>query len=225
MTQVLDKGYVNLLGHFGDDKTVVDCARVSYLKTGTRDRIKDEKLIDFLMKNEHTSPFEMVEFRFEIKAPIFVARQWMRHRMASYNEVSARYSEMPEEFYFPTSTEVRGQGSTNKQVGDGVLALEAKVEAGGHIVRICQEAYESYSALLALGVCREQARMVLPVNLYTRFIYKVDLHNLLRFLKLRLDPHAQWEIRQYAKTIVDLMEPVVPVTLHAWRKYVFCGSE
>lgn len=217
--EVLDLGYIELLDTMGDDKTIADSARVSYASAKTRS--EDAKLIDHLVRNRHTSPLEMVEFRFEVKAPLFVARQWFRHRTANFNEISGRYSEMQAEFYIPDGDDIRGQGvGKNKQVGDGSLLREVQDYARDVIRKSSEASYLNYAFLLAGGVCREQARMVLPLNLYTRFIYKTDLHNLLHFLKLRLAPDAQEEFRVYARAILAMIEPKVPLAVGSWRKHI-----
>lgn len=238
---VLDKGFVRLVGYMVDlvdtepegfddhyehtgfrvshghtlDAQIVRAARVSYGK-GTKSFREDEKLIRYLLTHEHWSPFEMVEFKFHVKAPIFVARQWFRHRTASVNEVSARYSVVEDEYYIPEHWRLQDtknkQGSVGKLDGlTDALVTDAYTEA-------VEMAFEAYKSLLTAGVAREMARMVLPVSVYTQFYWKQDLRNLLHFLKLRLDPHAQWEIRQYAEAILQLIEPLVPVTVRAWKE-------
>ena len=214
--RVLDKGFVRLVDSMGDDSRVVQAARVSYGE-GTKTKRQDEALIDYLMRHRHTSPFEKVVFEFHVKAPIFVARQWMRHRTGSFNEVSARYSQMPEEFYEPRGW--RLQAKDNKQGSEGRLDEPLNVLATVDYRGAVKAAWKAYSALLAKGVSREMARMVLPVSLYTEFYWTVNLHNLLHFLELRLDRHAQEEIRAYAQAILELIEPVVPVSVASWRKH------
>lgn len=215
-------GFVRLVDHMGDDAAIVQAARVSY-GAGTKTAREDAKLIDYLVRNEHTTPLEMVVFKFHIKAPIFVARQWMRHRMASINEVSARYSELEDGAWRPDMDDIRGQGSKNKQVGDGELIPEKRYMAAIEIRRAADTAYKFYRDLLADGVCREQARAVLPVGTYTEWYWRVDLHNLLRFLRLRLDWHAQAEIRAYAAVVLDLITPIVPVAVASWREHIMGG--
>lgn len=215
--KVLDKGFVRLVDHMGSDAAIVQAARVSY-GAGTKTVREDARLIDYLMKNQHMSPFEMCEVKLHIKAPIFIARQWMRHRTAAVNEVSARYSVMKDEFYIPS--EVRGQGVGNKQVGDGALKPHLSIAALDVLESSSDESYRDYEALLEAGVAREQARMVLPTSLYTEFYWKIDLRNLLNFLALRLDWHAQREIRDYAEVIHDLVSPLFPVAFHSWSNHV-----
>jgi len=223
--KVLDYGHVRLVDSMGSDLSVVRSARVSYdaeWRTG-EDEGKDEKLIRYLMKNGHTSPFESVVFTFDIKCPIFIARQWHRHRTWSYNEVSARYTELPEEYYLPELDNIGVQSKDNKQVRD--KEYNHKQE---HIQRVLDEALDNsfyaYKVLLQNGCPRELARGVLPLNTYTHFFGTVDLHNLFHFIKLRIHPHAQWEIQQYAKALLELIEPVVPVSVAAFKEYQLSES-
>lgn len=219
---VLDHGFVRLVDSMGDDAAIVQAARVSY-GAGTKTAREDAALIDYLIRNDHTTPLEMVQLKFHVKAPIFVARQWMRHRMASVNEVSARYSELQDGAWRPDMDEIRGQGTRNKQVGDGELSPDKRHKASIEIRRAADTAYLSYRDLLADGVCREQARAVLPVGTYTEWFWRIDLHNLFHFLRLRLDWHAQAEIRAYAAVILDLITPIVPVAVASWREHVLGG--
>lgn len=207
------------------DLEVVRSARVSYnadWRTGD-DAGKDAKLLNYLVDNHHTSPFESMVFTFEVKAPIFVFRQWHRHRTWSYNEVSARYTEMTDEFYVPKPEHIGTQSTSNKQVRDIPDALQRNVDQWGWteecsalINESCQTAMERYKLLLSFGVPRELARGVLPVNTYSRMFATVDLHNLMRFLTLRLHPHAQWEIQQYARALLVLVRQVCPLSLQAF---------
>ncbi|MEI7488337.1 MAG: FAD-dependent thymidylate synthase, partial [Chryseobacterium sp.] len=199
----LDKGHVTILDVMprlvpDDRKTadyaIVQAARVSY-GDGTKTINEDRGLIRYLLRHKHTTPFEMIEFKFHMKMPIFIARQMVRHRTANINEYSGRYSMMKDEFYKPEIENVRQQSSVNKQ-GSGESINE--VDASNFIEKIdsiCNQSYEEYEKAIQKGVAREQARMLLPVNFYTEWYWKVDLHNLLHFLALRCDPHAQWEIR------------------------------
>lgn len=216
---VLDKGHVRLVDWMGGDSRVVSAARVSY-QEGTKTLREDESLINYLLSHEHTTPFEKVRFEFHVKVPIFIARQWMRHRMGSFNELSARYSVMKDEFYIPYPDQVRTQSEQNKQVGEGQLSNTDSVVAVEQINKASKKAYESYETLLALGVCREQARMVLPVNIYTEFYWTIDLWNLMHFLKLRLDWHAQKEIREYATVIANCVKAVAPMSYAAFNEYI-----
>lgn len=198
----------------GTDVDVVNAARVSFGKQITNLDHKDIKLINYLMQHAHTSPFEHNQLSFRVKAPIFVARQWMRHRMNSYNEISYRYVEVSDEFYIPVNW--RFQDQNNRQASHGVFqnaGLTAQYQ-----LQIAA-ALKTYHELLAAGVCREQARGILPVCIYTQFIFTCNLHSLTHFLKLRLSPGAQHEIKVYAKGMLELAEPYFPVSLEAWRRY------
>ncbi len=205
------------------DQAVVQAARVSY-GAGTKKVNEDRGLIRYLLRHEHTTPFEMVEFKFHVSMPIFVARQWIRHRTANVNEYSGRYSVMPDRFYRVEFDKVRKQSTSNRQGGEDVLntsdAEELKtaqefIEYLDHVEGL----YKKYEKLIESGVSRELARVGLPTSQFTQWYWKCDLHNILRFLKLRLDPHAQQEIRDYAQAMHDLIAPIVPVTMEAWRDY------
>lgn len=222
----LDHGHVTLLDVMPRicpegktaDFAIVQAARVSY-GDGTKTVNEDRGLIRYLMRHAHTTPFEMVEFKFHCKMPIFVARQWVRHRMCSLNEISARYSVMKEEFYLPELDNVRQQSKSNRQGGDGLIL---DTDAAGFLANledICSKAYQEYESALEKGVSREQARMILPVNLYTEWYWKIDLHNLFHFLALRCDPHAQMEIRVFAEAMLSLVQPIVPIAVEAWNDY------
>lgn len=220
---VLDHGHVRLVESMGSDLSVVRNARVSYdaeWRTG-EDAGKDEKLISYLVRNRHTSPFEAVTFTFDVKAPIFVFRQWHRHRTWSFNEISARYRELPEEFYVPEPRNVGTQSKDNKQVRDIIASENGDqwgYEIGASIRKSCEASFEIYRSLIKDGVPRELARSVLPVATYSHMFATVDLHNLMHFLKLRLHSHSQMEIRVYAQAMLGLIEPVVPVTVAAFRR-------
>ncbi len=219
---VLNHGYVRLVDHMGDDLSVVRAARVSYnadWRTGD-DAGKDEKLINYLMRNGHTSPFEHVEFSFEVKAPIFVFRQWHRHRTWSFNEISARYSKLPQEFYVPEVNEIGIQSEDNKQSRTFEAERIANAEEIRHLM-ITQnnQSYQLYLDLLNKKVPREIARSVLPVAMYSKMFAKVDLHNLLKFIGKRLHTDAQYEIRVYAEAMLKLISDIVPVSIKAWKKY------
>lgn len=212
---VLDHGYVRLVDHMGNDLSVVRSARVSYnadWREGEED--KDAKLIKYLYKNQHTSPFESVVFTFEVKAPIFIFRQWHRHRTWAFNEISARYTQVDDEFYVPRPEHIGVQSKSNKQVRDLVETDEAKrhVEIADYIMA-SQYSFDTYERLIAEGWPRELARCVLPVSTYSRMFATVNLNNLLKFLALRDHAHAQWEIREYAKALKQLIQPIVPVTM------------
>lgn len=216
-TKVLDKGFVRLVESMGDDSAIVQAARVSYGK-GTKSFSEDEGLIRYLMRHRHTTPFEMVEFKFHARLPIFVARQWIRHRTASVNEVSGRYSEMPDLFYEPDKSVCTTQSTHNKQCGTDALVegLDSCAENFRNTNRIL---YENYKTLLSSEMRRELARINLPLALYTEWYWKIDLHNLLHFLVLRLNTHAQYEIRVYAEAIAEIVKSKVPITWKAFQDY------
>lgn len=216
--RVLDKGFVRLVDLMGDDSSVVQAARVSYGE-GTKSYREDRALIDYLMRHRHTSPFEMVEFKFHVKAPLFVVRQWFRHRTASVNEISGRYSVLKEEFYEPAL--FRRQAKENKQGSEGGFRDEEALTLLREANRV---AYRTYQALLEKGVAREMARFTLPLNLYTEFYWKQDLHNLFHFLKLRLDGSAQWEIRAYAQAIAEIVKAKLPICWESFEEHILHGA-
>jgi thymidylate synthase (FAD) len=199
------------------DMAIVQAARVSYGQ-GTKQVSEDRGLIRYLLRHRHTTPFEMVEFKFHCAMPVFVARQWIRHRTANVNEYSGRYSVMPDRFYRPTLESVRQQSSANRQGGSEAMDNASAQEFLAYLER-AESVYEDYIKLTEKGVARELARLGLPVSLYTEWYWKCDLHNILRFLSLRLDEHAQAEIRDYARAMWRLMAPIVPVTLEAFEDY------
>ena len=220
IVRVLDHGHVRLVDHMGSDLSIVRNARVSYdaeWRTG-EDEGKDAKLLSYLVKNRHTSPFEAVSFTFDVKAPIFVFRQWHRHRTWSFNEVSARYAELPEEFYVPAEAQITTQATSNKQMRTD--EQHPRAEDWANFMR-CHNAttFDLYRSMLRDGVPRELARSVLPVGTYSHMFATVDLHNLMHFLKLRLHEHAQYEIRVYAEAMLALIDPLVPVTVKAFREH------
>jgi thymidylate synthase (FAD) len=215
---VLDHGFVRLVDSMGDDSSVVRAARVSY-DAGVKTPEEDTRLIRYLMRNKHTSPFEQVILVFHIKLPLFVFAQLARHRTARLNAQSARYTTMTDDFYLPHPCAMRGQGTGNKQVGDGLLAEEASRAAANEMRWLCERAYTTYRDLIDIGVCREQARMVLPQNLYTQCFWQMDLHNLLRFIELRDHPHAQQEIRVYAQAMLAFAWQVAPASVESWQEY------
>jgi len=210
---LLDKGYIELVNHMGDDNTVVSAARVSYLGK-TKGQDKDDGLIKYLLQNRHTSPFEQVEFQFMVKCPIFVARQWMRHRTWSYNEISRRYTAEDIDFYLPK--EFRNQANDNKQMSDGIHPDSEQLSKMVYEFTLMAE--QTYDFLVSSDVAREMARMVLPQNMYTSFYAKTDLHNLFHFISLRNHAHAQYEIKVYAEAIEELIKPIVPVSYKYWKE-------
>ncbi|MFH2056142.1 MAG: FAD-dependent thymidylate synthase [bacterium] len=215
--KVLDHGFVRLVDVMGSDDAIVQAARVSYGK-GTKQRHEDRGLIRYLMRHQHTTPFEMVEFKFHVKLPIFVARQWIRHRTANVNEYSGRYSVMEEEFYLPKGEELRVQSETNRQgKGEEILSPELQAEFIAGLKRTCDESYAQYRHIIDEGLAREVARIQLPLNLYTQWYWKIDLHNLFRFLRLRMDSKAQAEFQEYAQVMARIVAQVVPL---AWEAFV-----
>lgn len=215
---VLNHGMVRLIDSMGNDLSIIRNARVSYdaeWRTG-EDAGKDEKLLGFLYKNGHNTPFEAVTFTFEIKAPIFVFRQWHRHRTQSYNELSARYKELPEEFYIPELDQITTQSSDNKQMRTDKINEHAEV-IQAIIGDQNTESFIAYHKMLKLGCPRELARSVLPVGTYSHMFATMNLHNLFGFLRERLHEHAQYEICVYAETLLELIEPIVPVSVKAFK--------
>ena len=212
--KVLDHGFVVLKETMGSDSTIAESARVSY-GAGTKTISDDRNLIRYLMRHHHTSPFEMAEARFLVKVPVFIWRQWIRHRTANVNELSGRYSELPEEYYVPD--EWRAQSVTNKQGGEEPMFYESK--------NVEEAAFDEYRNRLNEGVSRELARTCLPVSHYTLAYWKCDIHNIMHFLKLRLHSHAQHEIQLYARTIYTLLKDRFPLTVEAFEDYVLnCES-
>ena len=185
-----------------------------------RSQEQDERLIDYLLRNRHTTPFEKVRFEIVVKAPIFVARQWFRHRMGSFNEVSARYSKLPCEFYVPEMDRMKAQSTSNKQASGEPLGLFDANDCIQEITRISEDAYKTYEFMLDKGLARELARMVLPTNFYTSWYWTTDLHNLMSFLRLRLDAHAQYEIQVYAQAILGMVERIAPISVAAFKRHV-----
>jgi thymidylate synthase (FAD) len=214
---VLDKGFVRLVDSMGDDNAIVQAARVSY-GTGTKGIEADTKLIHYLMAHNHTSPFEQVVLKFHIKLPIFVMRQLVRHRTARINEVSARYTEVKDEFYIPSVDRIQGQSTTNKQGSEGILTEQVRQDALSAISVCSEGCFFVYDHLLKQGVARETARLVLPVNTYTEVYFQLDLHNLFHLLRLRDDPHSQWETQQYARAMGAAAQAVAPVAYAAYLK-------
>ena len=211
----LDKGFVRLVDSMGGDDAIVQAARVSYGQ-GTSKVSQDRGLIRYLMRHRHTTPFEMVEFKFHCKMPIFVARQWVRHRTANINEYSLRYSEARDEFYIPDSKNIQFQSALNKQGRSGVVPENLKNKVLKYFKDISERSFEMYQELNEAGIARELARSILPVNIYTEWYWKNDLHNLLHFIGLRSDSHAQYEIRVYSDAMAKFVKEVAP---HAWEAY------
>lgn len=238
--KILDHGFVHLLDtmpHWSvqsADSRVVQAARVSMAHLPSevaraldieqvpedRSPAQDEKLIHYLMRNRHTSPFEKVRFEFVVKLPIFIARQWIRHRMGSFNEVSARYSKLPRELYIPPLERMQKQALSNKQASGEPIANELAIDMQARIRGSSNLAYENYEALLEAGLARELARIVLPLNVYTTWYWTVDLHNLMHFLKLRMHDHAQSEIRAYGDAIYDMACKIAPVSMKGFEVHV-----
>ena len=222
----LDKGHVTLVDVMPRvvpegktaDFAIVQAARVSYGE-GTKTVNEDRGLIRYLLRHAHTTPLEMVVLKLHCKMPVFVARQWIRHRASSYNEISARYSIMKDEFYFPFASDFRKQSTTNRQGGAEELDFLTATKFVNSIIDESDEAYQIYMNMIDSGMSREQARMILPLNLYTEWYWKIDLHNLFHFLGLRADSHAQKEIQVYANAIIELLRQVVPVAVEAWEDY------
>jgi len=218
--KVLDKGFVRLVDYLGGDQRIVQSARVSYGE-GTKTFRADRGLIHYLMKNWHTSPFEQVQLTLHTKMPIFVARQWVRHRTARLNEISGRYSVMKDEFYLPEPSQIRFQSESNKQGrSDECVPLPEALEIIDKLEREQKDVYSHYVSLLDKNVARELARSNLPISLYTEWYWQIDLHNLFHFLHLRLDAHAQYEIRAYAEVIATCARAVAPIAYEAFEEHV-----
>jgi thymidylate synthase (FAD) len=221
---VLDHGFVALVDYMGSDEDVERAARVSY-GYGTRRSSQTRGLIRYLRRHRHTTPSEMVELKFHCAMPIFVARQWVRHRQASLNEYSGRYSLMPLLFYRPDREQVQAQSTSNRQGRGGTLEDAVHAEAIARWERLRKTAAEDYEWLVSHDLARELARIDLPLSLYTQWYWKIDLHNLLHFLTLRVDPHAQFEIRAYGRVIAGMLQRVAPLSFEAWVDYQVTGTE
>jgi thymidylate synthase (FAD) len=218
---VLDHGFVRVIDYMGDDAAIVQAARVSY-GAGTKATRDDAGLIRYLMRHWHSTPFEMCEIKLHVKLPVFVARQWIRHRTANVNEYSARYSILDREFYIPAAGDLAAQAVSNRQGRAEVLEGEAAARVLEILKGDANRAYDHYTEMLdpdGPGLARELARMNLPMNIYTQWYWKTDLHNLLHFLRLRADAHAQMEIRVYAEVLCDLVAQWVPQTWSAFEDY------
>ena len=219
---VLGHGYVVLVDYMGNDNAIVQAARVSY-GMGTKSVQDDRGLIRYLMRHRHTTPFEMVELKFLIRLPIYVARQLIRHRTSNVNEYSARYSIIPDEYDVPPPGSIRKQSTRNKQGRGEPVPDDVDARFRADVERLCADAYSVYQAALNDGVARETARTVLPVAYYTEWYWKIDLHNLLRFLSLRLDPHTQEETRQFAAAIASITKAICPVAYEAFEEFTMEG--
>lgn len=227
--EVLDHGLVRVIDYMGDDNAICQAARVSYGR-GTKSVSNDEGLIRYLMRHWHSTPFEMCEVKFHVKLPVFVARQWIRHRTANVNEYSARYSILDREFYIPAPDALAAQSTVNNQ-GRGEVLSGAEAQRVLDLLRDdATRAYDHYEDMLTpddeigkKGLARELARMNLPANVYTQWYWKIDLHNLFHFLRLRADHHAQYEIRVYADTICDIVRDWVPMAYSAFEDYRLGG--
>jgi thymidylate synthase (FAD) len=223
---VLDHGFIRVIDYMGDDSAIVQAARVSY-GAGTKHVQNDEGLIRYLMRHWHSTPFEMCEIKLHVKLPVFVARQWIRHRTANVNEYSARYSILDREFYIPAPEHLAAQSTVNNQGRGEVLTGEEAARVLEILKSDANRAYDHYEAMLSQngqqGLARELARMNLPANIYTQWYWKVDLHNLFHFLRLRADPHAQYEIRVYAEAIAACVRDWVPLAYGAFEDYRMGG--
>jgi thymidylate synthase (FAD) len=230
---VLDHGFVRVVDYMGNDEAIVQAARVSYGR-GTKSVRNDAGLINYLMRHRHSTPFEMCEIKYHVKLPVFVARQWIRHRTANVNEYSARYSILDREFYIPAPEHLAAQSETNRQGRGDVLGGEEAAWVLETLKQDAGRAYEHYEAMLnegeaadggRHGLARELARMNLPLNIYTQWYWKVDLHNLLHFLSLRADPHAQYEIRAYAEVMLETVKRWVPLAHDAFVENRLNGAQ
>ncbi|MDX5358002.1 MAG: FAD-dependent thymidylate synthase [Rhodobacterales bacterium] len=224
--QVLDHGFVRVIDYMGDDAAIVQAARVSYGR-GTKAVQNDEGLIRYLMRHWHSTPFEMCEIKLHVKLPVFVARQWIRHRTANVNEYSARYSILDREFYIPAPEQLAAQSTVNNQGRGAVLSGPEAAKVLEILKRDAAQCYDDYEAMLSQdgqqGLARELARMNLPANIYTQWYWKTDLHNLFHFLRLRADAHAQYEIRVYAEAIAACVKDWVPAAYAAFEDYRMGG--
>jgi len=219
---VLDHGFIRVIDYMGNDAAITQAARVSYGK-GTKSVQSDEGLIRYLMRHSHSTPFEMCEIKLHVKLPVFVARQWIRHRTANVNEYSARYSILDREFYIPESDQIHAQSNVNSQGRGGLLDGDEAARVLAILKADSTRCYDNYEAMISQdgqqGLARELARMNLPANVYTQWYWKVDLHNLFHFLKLRADEHAQYEIRVYAQGLCNIVAAWVPFAYKAFEDY------
>ena len=232
----LDHGFVRVVDYMGDDTSIVQSARVSYGK-GTKQVSTDKGLIKYLMRHWHSTPFEMCEIKYHVKLPIFIARQWIRHRTANVNEYSARYSILDKEFYLPNIENLAAQSQSNRQGRGDTLQGEQAQKVLSLLKKDAEQTYDNYEMMLnerydgsvinenAVGLARELARMNLTLNTYTQWYWKTDLLNLMNFLRLRADHHAQYEIRTYAEAMLDTLKKWVPITYEAFMDYRVGGTE
>ena len=233
---VLDHGFIRVVDYMGDDSSIVQAARVSYGK-GTKKVSTDAGLIKYLMRHWHSTPFEMCEIKYHVKLPIFIARQWIRHRTANVNEYSARYSILDKEFYLPSTENLAAQSQINRQGRGDVLEGEQAKKVLDILKNDAERTYENYETILnerydgsvidknKIGLARELSRMNLTLNTYTQWYWKTDLLNLMNFLRLRADDHAQYEIRAYAEEMLDTLKKWVPITYEAFMDYRVGGTE
>ncbi len=233
---ILDHGFIRVVDYMGDDSSIVQAARVSYGK-GTKQVSTDVGLIKYLMRHWHSTPFEMCEIKYHVKLPIFIARQWIRHRTANVNEYSARYSILDKEFYLPSPDNLAAQSQSNRQGRGDILEGEKAKQVLDLLKGDAEQTYNNYEIMLnqrydgsviddkSVGLARELARMNLTLNTYTQWYWKTDLLNLMNFLRLRVDHHAQYEIRAYAEAILDTLKRWVPITYEAFMDYRVGGTE
>ncbi len=215
--KVLNHGYVALTDTMGDDRTPAQTARTSFCNRKERTAEEDAKLTDYLIRNKHTTPLEFVQLRFYMKLPLFVAAQLIRHRTASVNQLSYRYVQATREYYVPETDRMQRQSKTSKQ-GSSEAIIEDPAVGQSIIRQTCEMAFDAYASLLSMGLAAELARSVLPVATYTEWHWQCDMHNFLHMLRLRLHPHAQYEIRAYAEAMLALVEPLYPNIIGSWRK-------
>lgn len=220
---VLDKGFIRLVDYMGGDSRIVQSARVSYGE-GTKTVREDGALIDYLLRHQHTSPFEQVILTFHIKLPIFIARQWIRHRTARVNEISGRYSIMKNDCYVPALDNIAYQSTDNKQGRSDEVIPEAQAkEVQDILIHQQDDAFDGYTELISKNIARELARINLPLSTYTEWYWQIDLHNLFHFLRLRCDSHAQMEIRVYAEKILEICKKVAPLATESFEKHIKNG--
>ncbi|UVY98975.1 flavin-dependent thymidylate synthase (plasmid) [Borrelia hermsii] len=227
--KVLDKGFIKLIDYMGSDARIVQAARISYRSESIKR--EDNELIDYLIRNEHTSPFEQVVFAFHVKAPIFIARQWMRHRTARMNEVSGSYSLMREEFYVPLEEDMKIQNIENSQGEDEGITYNFTKDIISNLKEIQSSCYELYQNMIDYNVSKEVSRIVLPLSLYTEWYWQIDLNNLFHFIKLRLAlneskevrEHSSKEMREYAKILLDFIEKIVPIATKSFKNHILKG--